>query len=399
MNKTKLIVLISQPINKFNSKRFGLNIKNKNFSKEFWCLLPIINKNLSKKLSSKDYRVVKHNDVKNIESIKKLFLNILKLKKGFYFLNWSGTFKHSVLMEILLKYKGGIKILRMFSNVPTYRFSIKSAIKLYELDKIWFLRKSLTYLINKFMSILKKPFEIKTKYFFLESSFQREKFKSENKNVFFVNSFDYSEYLRIQNKTKKKKNIIFIDSEKDNSFESQLLGIKRKNFNKDLYWKTLLKIFFIFEKKFNSQIKIAGHFRRSSKNVPINREFIFDKTPQLIRDSKLVLAHNSTTVIWSVLFNKPMVLINFKNFQYRSMDTNDEIEFYRKSLGARVINVDLNYRFKIKKNFYTNLLKIDQNKYKVFKEKYLINKKIDNSDRDGWKTMIEKLKDLKINHS
>ena len=49
MKNTKLIILLSQPLTKFNSRRFGLYSSSKNFNKEFWYLLPLINKKLSQK--------------------------------------------------------------------------------------------------------------------------------------------------------------------------------------------------------------------------------------------------------------------------------------------------------------------------------------------------------------
>ena len=397
MKKTKLIIITSQPINKFNARRFGLKVNIKNFSKEFWCLLPLIDDNLNKEIDTKNYRIINHKNIKNIKTFTGLVKNILKLKSNFYFINWSGMHKYNKLMEILLKYRGGTKIIRMFSNVPTYSPSFKSALILFKLSKFWFLKKALTYLKNKIIDILYKPFNVKPKYFFLESSYQGKKFNKENKFFFYINSFDYSEFLRIKNKQNKKKNIIFIDSEKENSFESRLLKLKRKNFNKELYWSTLLNIFLVFEKNFKHKVKVAAHFRRSIKNVPINRKFIFDQTPQLIRDSKIVLVHNSTTVIWAVLFNKPIIFINFENFKYLSMDTNDEIEFYKKNLGANVINVDSNYKFKLSKNFHKNLFRIDKKKYELFKNNFLKNKFMNHKDLNGWQTMMEKLK--KIDHS
>ncbi len=394
MKKTRLIIITSQPISKFNERRFGLKVNIKNFSKEFWCLLPLIDNSLYSEIDAKNYRIINHKSIKNIKTFKDLVKNILKLKSNFYFINWSGKHKYNKLMEILLKYKGGTKIIRMFSNIPTYSPSFKSALVLFKLSKFWFLKKSLTYLKNKIVDIVFRPFNVKPKYFFLESSYQGKKFKKKKNFFFYINSFDYSEFLRIKKKRNKENDIIFIDSEKENSFESRLLKLKRKNFNKELYWSTLLNIFSIFEKNFKRKVKVAAHFRRSTKNVPINRKFLFDQTPQLIRDSKIVLAHNSTTVIWAVLFNKPLIFINFENFKYLSMDTNDEIEFYKKKLGANVINVDSNYKFKLTKNFHKNLLKINKKKYESFKNNFVKNKFLNSKDLDGWQTMIEKLKKI-----
>ena len=156
-------------------------------------------------------------------------------------------------------------------------------------------------------------------------------------------------------------------------------------------------IFSLFEKKYNQKFKIAGHFRRSINDRPVDKKFYFDQTPNLIKNAKIVLAHNSTTALWSVLFDKPLVLVNFENFDYLDVTNEDEFNWYKKELNLKMINVDLNYNFKIEKNFYKNLLNIDKKKYENFKNNYIKNKLVNQNDLDGWKTMNSKIKKINLN--
>ncbi len=156
----------------------------------------------------------------------------------------------------------------------------------------------------------------------------------------------------------------------------------------------MYNIFLLFEKKYKKKFKIAGHFRRSIKSKPINRKFYFDQTPNLIKDAKIVIAHNSTTALWSVLFNKPLILVNFENFNYLDVTNDDEFEWYKKELNLKMIKIDLNYNFKIKNNFFHKILNIDKNKYENFKNNYIKNKYANKSDLDGWRTMVSKLKKI-----
>ena len=55
------------------------------------------------------------------------------------------------------------------------------------------------------------------------------------------------------------------------------------------------------------KIIIASHMRRNINDQPIKRKFIFDKTIDLIKNSKLVIAHNSLSLQWAILFKKPVV--------------------------------------------------------------------------------------------
>ena len=72
MKNTKLIILLSQPLTKFNSRRFGLYSSSKNFNKEFWYLLPLINKKLSQRYKSDEFRSIKHENIKVISTYKEL---------------------------------------------------------------------------------------------------------------------------------------------------------------------------------------------------------------------------------------------------------------------------------------------------------------------------------------
>ena len=44
--------------------------------------------------------------------------------------------------------------------------------------------------------------------------------------------------------------------------------------------------------------------------LPINKKFVFDKTHQLIKESKVVLGHESTVLTHAVLLRKPIIFIN-----------------------------------------------------------------------------------------
>ena len=393
MKNTKLIILLSQPLTKFNSKRFGLYSSSKNFKKEFWYLLPLINKKLSEIFKSKEYRSLEHKNIKVISSYNDLFKKIRGLRYRFYFLNWSTIFKYNLLLEYFLKIKGGIKIVRFYSHIPFKTNKLKTFIKIFSVDKKFLFAKLFYSILNFPISILKNILTIKPNYIFLESNYQSENLsKKEKQKAFFINSFDFSEYLRINRKKNKKKNLVFIDSEIENSFESQVLKLDRKYFDKQKYWDTMLNIFSVFEKKYKQKFKIAGHFRRSIINKPVDRKFYFDQTPCLIRDAKIVLAHNSTTALWSVLFNKPLILVNFENFNYLDVTNDDEFEWYKKELNLKMINIDLNYNFKLKRNFFNGIQNIDEKKYEIFKNSFIKNKFANAKDLDGWKTMISKLK-------
>ena len=122
--------------------------------------------------------------------------------------------------------------------------------------------------------------------YFAESQLNFEQLKNQGINpskIIKINSFDFSEFRKKKKNKTIKENIIFIDSNIEGSFESQLLGYKYKISMKK-YWNVMEKIFKFYENKLNCKVIVASHFRRGIKDKPINRKFEFDKTPKLIRD-------------------------------------------------------------------------------------------------------------------
>ena len=187
MKNTKLIILLSQPLTKFNSKRFGLYSSSKNFKKEFWYLLPLINKKLSERFKSKEYRSLEHKNIKVISSYNDLFKKIRGLRYRFYFLNWSTIFKYNLLLEYFLKIKGGIKIVRFYSHIPFKTNKLKTFIKIFSVDKKFLFAKLFYSILNFPISILKNILTIKPNYIFLESNYQSENLsKKKNKKLFLL---------------------------------------------------------------------------------------------------------------------------------------------------------------------------------------------------------------------
>ena len=95
------------------------------------------------------------------------------------------------------------------------------------------------------------------------------------------------------------------------------------------------------------------------------KKFYFDQTLNLIKNSKFVVAHNSSTLDWAVLLKKPILILNFKLFDSIALTNRDSIKFYCNKLSLKSIDIDFNYKFIIKKNM-GNLFKVNYEKYHKF---------------------------------
>lgn len=378
--KKKFIIFVNQPLNKTNLLRFDVNTKYRKIEKIFWCLLPLHNKKIFSKYNTKDFRSIKSKNFKIFNSYFELFVEILKLKNNFYYLNWADGYKYNIFLEFLLTKRGGKKIYRYFTNINA---GVKSINKKKNC-KILYLLKTLKNYLHNFL--IARPV-----LYFAESQLNVDELQNQGINpikIVKINSFDFSEFKKNEKHKITKKNIIFIDSNIEGSFESQLLGYKYK-ISKEQYWNVMEKIFKFYENKLNCRVVVASHFRRGVKDKPINRRFEFDKTPKLIRDAKLILSHQSQALHWAVYFKKPIILIDFENFNKISTYNSHLMNFYKKKLDLTRIRIDQNYNFEPNKSISN--FKINKKKYDSFKKYFLSDPNNNVKENLGWDTICESL--------
>ena len=79
-------------------------------------------------------------------------------------------------------------------------------------------------------------------------------------------------------------------------------------------------------------------------------------------------------------------LINFEVFDSMSLVLSREIETFHKKLSTKILRVDLNYNYQLKRNFFNNFFKINKQKYEKFKNYYLNFNKNDFLFENQWQT-------------
>ena len=373
----KIVVLINQNLNRTNFERF--NLKSNKYSqlkRIYWSILPLYNKDLFTEYEKNEYRPKKNKNFINLKSYFEVFKNLKKINKNTYFLNQSGDNFQSLLIELVMRLKG-CKILKKidYYNCTTNqeKFS-KRLSRLYVFGLLFTLKK----IFKSFFSFAKiffvNVFSLKPDYYIIENQERTEELRRKKINKFIkVNSSNFSAFYKMRSKKKSKNYFVFLDSEIENSFESKILGIRHNILNQTKYWKCLDKIFDELSKKFGINVKIAAHFRRSNNSSPIKKKFYFDQTLNLIKNSKFVVAHNTSAIDWAVLFKKPILILNFELFDSIALVNRDSIKFFCDKLSLESINVDLNYNFKLRKNM-SSLLKINTKKYQKF-SKFQLNYK------------------------
>jgi hypothetical protein len=385
----RVIILVRQNLNKTFYKNWELEYKKKKIDFQFWSLLPLANKKLFKIYSNKNYRTISHSKFIFIKSYKHLFKKISGIKGKTYVLNEVGGFFHNLIEFFLIK-KGCLKIKKFDSAFANYNNTniYEDFKRILNYGYLFLIKKIITRLIIYFKNFLLKIISIDPSYYITpnEISYDELKEKKLNSKIFKYNSSLFNQFKKIAHQKSKKNNIVFIDQELEKSWE-QKVGNYTNLVDKQKYWNCLNEIFNYFEKKLKIKVIIAAHFRRSKdkKNLPnIGRKFIFDKTPELIKNSKLVIGHHSIALNYAILMQKPIVLLDFRLFDSSNLQNNKHLYFLGKKISAIIIHIDTKYKFNLNKKIFKNLFKINKKKYNNFGNYYLGFRKYKNVHQNIW---------------
>jgi len=129
------------------------------------------------------------------------------------------------------------------------------------------------------------------------------------------NSFDYDNYLDLEEKNESRviseDYIVFLD-EYVPYHPDNLINNIQPNCNPETYYIYLNNYFNKIEKEFNTSIIIAAHPRSEYKKIGNKfdgRKIIINKTNNLVKFSKFVIAHSSTSLSYAALYGKYINII------------------------------------------------------------------------------------------
>jgi hypothetical protein len=265
------------------------------------------------------------------------------------------------------------------------RFFLKSPYKIFLLKKI------LNYPLIKIFNFIQQKFILgKPKIYIApnENAFRKYKKKDPDTNIVMAHTYDYEQYLRnTKHKVKNKNYAVYIDDDIDGHFEYSLMDKGKKIFSSKEFWSKIEKFLSFVESKFKVRIIIASHHRRDKRRIPINRKFIFNKTIDLVRNSRLVITRDSTSINQAILYKKPIILLRVKAIE-QNRSTNPRITLLSKLTGAKVVNLEkFNYSHK---NFKLNsFLQVQDFKYEKYRDYYIKSKMSPNIS--VWNTVLNEL--------
>ncbi len=397
--KKLFIILTGEPLTYYYFQKFSfLKNKDKNITIKVWNILPIFDKRIyNKYYPAGQHRIYQHKNFKNIKNYSMLKKELENLPNSFLFYNHAPKIIKSLLLVKLLSFKGGKKINIQLGGIPRVRSSfinkIKFRIRNFSLLTIL---KIILMPITILISLIKKSLDVKPILFFVPNKYWFNKIKAENNisKIVKINDHEYEMFKKKSKLTEKENLIVFIDEMKDKPMDHDLYWYYPKSLeiNSKDYWNKIDN--FLSKLKIDTGLKpvIAAAHRRGKNDVPIKKEFIFNKTAELIKKSKLVVAHSSTAIHYAVLFKKPIVLLNLKEFKHK-LTNYLHVKKWSELLDCKIINLE-EYLSNKEKFLFQEHSKVNKKKYRNFINNYLVFKNSRNIK--VWDEIIYKLKKIKL---
>jgi hypothetical protein len=211
----------------------------------------------------------------------------------------------------------------------------------------------------------------------------------EKTKAIYAHNFDYDLYLKakeVGGDIVPGATAVFLDQY--SPFHQDLLQYGNLHkLNPKNYYDDLNYLFDRVEEKFNIEVVIAAHPRADYSDKPFayrHRKIIYHKTADLIMNSELVIAHDSLSIAFAVLFNKPLLLVAYKARYELNILASYVYHAFEKALKKKYQFIEDRDRVDI-----SSAMELDQLVYDNYVEKYI---KIPGSRKQlFWQIVLDKL--------
>ena len=187
-----------------------------------------------------------------------------------------------------------------------------------------------------------------------------------------MNSFDYSQYLRglVEDQSKVNR-AVYLDTGIP-AFPSDFLLMGQKELLQiDTWYPNLNRFFDFVEKTLGLRVEVAvhpKHIGREHTDLFSSRDILIGNTWSNVAISSLSIATFSTSIIFAVCFDKPLILV-WSDLIASGIDARKKsfIENFATETGAKIFNIDREYT----EQELRDALVIDHAKRESYKRKYL----------------------------
>ena len=383
----KILILYPYPFIKRDYERFGIEILKKSFDVKVLNLVPWLRPDIWKKYSDTIFNFKEYFTVTSKED----FIDFIKGSDFNIIFDLMYADSKTNWIRRRLKTDKNFFVNIEVNAIPEPKIHIVENIKKvlkFQMSPIKILKKVLFFLKKKYYNFkkIKSDISINGGLFSLKNSKAKIKIQA--------HTMDYDIYLENINKKNKKEEknyAVFIDEGPFYNPDSDIFY--PVPFKEDEYFLTLLDFFRKFKNETNLDILFAVHPKTSPKNLKKCSNYlkeikcVIGNTAELVKDSKVVLTHESTALSYAILFNKPLIFITSDEINDSWMKPH--IDAFNKIINSHVINIS---KKKTEPLNTEKLFKIDKNGYNKYLYDFL---KIPNSPNlPLWEIFSQEIKKL-----
>jgi hypothetical protein len=177
--------------------------------------------------------------------------------------------------------------------------------------------RNIIYLMKQLLFIIKKTISLRFKYDLIFQAGLTGNLNKFSKKIIPINYADIESYIDA-GQGKNSEYILFLDSnicDHPDTLEAEF------KINKDLYLMQVNKYFSFLEGLLKKRIIIAGHpTSKYCSNDFDGREIFYNQTAELVRDSFLVISHQSTSVAYPILYKKRIIFLGLRVMEKLKFD-------------------------------------------------------------------------------
>jgi hypothetical protein len=195
-----------------------------------------------------------------------------------------------------------------------------------------------------------------------------------NTNVIHACTFDYDLYLQNEQgdsniDSQYKNNIVFLDEYLPFHSDYLHMGVTAPC-GSERYYPKLVEFFEKVENLFDSRVVIAAHPRSHYESHPDyfdGRRVVRGATQNLVKNSKCVITHGSTSVSFAVIYRKPILFTTLNCIEnYHEYPLKQQYNAIAHSLGKGQINLDNPGNID-----WQAELEVNQQAYKLYLDSYI----------------------------
>jgi hypothetical protein len=374
-----VIYLITSPLSKRNYNRFGIQrwldrgweVKVFDFTKflkpEFWDYVD------GHKLSCE------FEGLEIIEDKKSALSSICQLKAGVVFIDLIGSSRFELKIRHATK-KKGVRIKLKLGSLPSKQSD----------GSIFFniVQNALKNPVGFFPKVTNKIRQLRENgpnYFVVGGNAPLQNTSKGNPSIIKAHSYDYDFFYTKKKELESNNNgLVFLDT--DEAYHSDFVHLGIKPFvTAEKYFPLMNVSLSQIAESFGYDVRIAAHPRSDYDNKSFSYSFsiLKDQTFELIKQSRVVVSHGSTSLQWAIIMRKPIILVTTDEMKKSTF--NHTTEGFALALGKEVVNLN-----RIPKNFnWKSQLLIDETKYYNYIETYV--KESGTPEKPLWKIVIDRI--------